>query len=78
MESNIVVLENCQVGSMQHVSAVVSSLAIIVLVEKYKIDLKVEDVILLLRCLALAVDPTEEKCSVYEAILAEFSEGLRK
>ncbi|XP_068734956.1 E3 ubiquitin-protein ligase rnf213-alpha-like isoform X2 [Montipora capricornis] len=77
MLANFEVLKNCNAGSRQHASAVVSSLAIILIVEKYKIDLKREEISLLLRCLALDADPMEKKCSVYEAVLAEFSHGLR-
>ena len=78
MEENIAVLSDCKVGSSAHVSAVVSSLAFIVLVKKYSIHLKKEEVIPLLSCLALEADPTEKKCSVYEAVLAEFSTELRE
>ena len=78
MEANIAVLAKCKVGSSVHVSAVVSSLATIVLVKKYAINLEREEVILLLSCLALEADPTEKRCSVYEAVLAEFSPGLRE
>ncbi|XP_068731195.1 E3 ubiquitin-protein ligase rnf213-alpha-like [Montipora capricornis] len=78
MHANFQVLKNCNAGSRQHTSAVVSSLAIILIVEKYKIDLKREEIILLLRCLALDADLTEKKCSLYEAVLGEFSDDLRK
>ena len=78
MDANIAVLAKCKVGSRTHVSAVVSSLAIIMVVENYKINLKREDRILLLSCLALEADPAEKKCSVYEAVLAEFSPSLRE
>ena len=78
MEKNITLLTECKVGSTTHVSAVVSSLAIIVLVKKYAIELKREDVRLLLSCLSLEADPTEKRCSAYDAVLAEFSTGLRE
>lgn len=78
IENNIAMLAACNVGSTEHVSAVVSSLAIIVLVKTYFIELKPEEVKLLLSCLSLEADPTEKKCSAYEAVLAEFSTGLRE
>jgi len=79
MEKNIkAIVAECKVGSTEHVSAVVSSLAIIVLVKKYSVKLNIEEVKLLLRCLSLEADPTEKRCSAYEAVLAEFSDGLRK
>ena len=79
MERNIAILAESTVGSTVHVSAVVSSLAIIVLVKKYSIELKRQEVKSLLSCLSLEADPTaKKKCSVYEAVLAEFSTGLRE
>ena len=78
MENNIALLAECKVGSTTHLSAIVSSLAIIVLVKKYSIELKREEVKLLLSCLSLEADPTEKRCSAYEAVLAEFSSGLRE
>lgn len=78
MEENIAVLAEYKVGSSAHMSAVVSSLAIIILVKKYSIDFKREEVISLLSCLSLEADPTEKRCSAYEAVLAEFSPGLRE
>lgn len=78
MDENSANLAQYPVGSSAHLSAVVSSLAIIVLVRKYSIDLKREDIISLLSCLALEADPTEKRCSAYEAVLAEFSRGLRE
>ena len=78
MEENITIMANCKVGSSKHVCAVVSSLAIIVLVKKYAIALKMEEVKSLLSCLALEVDPTDKRCSAYEAVLAEFSPEFRE
>lgn len=78
VDANIAVSAKCNVGSSVHVSAVVSSLAIIVLVKKYAINLKREEVISLLSCVALEADPTEKRCSVYEAVLAEFTPALRQ
>lgn len=78
MEKNIAILAECKVGSSVHVSAVVSSLAIIVLVKKYSIALKIEEGKLLLSCVSLEADPTEKKCPAYEAVLAEFSSAFRE
>ena len=78
MDENSAILAEYQVGSSAHGSAVVSSLAIIILVTKYSIDLKREDITSLLSCLALEADPSEKRCSAYEAVLAEFSPGLRE
>ena len=78
METNVAILAECTVGSGAHVSTVVSSLAIIVLMKKYSIELKREEAKLLLSCLSLEADPTEKRCSAYEAVLAEFSPGLRE
>ena len=78
MEKNITILAERKVGSSKHVSAVVSSLAIIVLVQIYSIELTREEVKSLLSCLSLEADPTEKKCSAYEAVLAEFRSGFRE
>lgn len=79
MEENSAILVKQQVGSSAHKSAaVVSSLAIVVLMKKHLIQLKREEVISLLSCLTLEADPTKEICSAYEAVLAEFSSELRK
>lgn len=78
MEKNFALLAMCKVGSTTHTSAVVSSLAITVLVKKYSMKLKREEVILLLSCLSLEADPTEKRCPAYEAVLAEFSTELRE
>ena len=78
MEKNIAILADCKVGSSVHVSAVVSSLAIIVLVKKHSIALKIEEGKLLPSCLSLEADPTGKRCSAYEAVLAEFSSEFRE
>lgn len=78
MDANIAALAKCKVGSSTQVSAVISSLAITILVKKYTINLRREEVVSLLSCLALEVDPTEKRCSVYEAVLGEFSDSLRE
>lgn len=59
-------------------SALVSSLAIVLLVKKYDINLPGEDKLLLLKCLSLEVDPSAKRCTAYEVVLKEFSVGLRK
>ena len=58
-------------------SALVSSLAIVLLVKKYGVDLPGEDKLLLLKCLTLEVDPSAKRCTAYEVVMKEFSEGLR-
>ena len=58
-------------------SALVSSLAIVLLVKKYGINLQGEDKLLLLKCLTLEVDPSAKRCTAYEVVLEEFSELLR-
>ena len=78
MEKNIAIMAKCKVGSTEHLSAVVSSLAIIVLVKRYSIALKTEEAKSLLSCLSLEPDPTEKRCSAYEAVLAEFDSGFRE
>ena len=78
MEKNIGILAECEVGSSVHVSAVVSSLAIMVLVQMYYIELTIEEAKSLLSCISLEADPTEKKCSAYNAVLAEFSSGFRE
>lgn len=78
MERNIAVLAECKLGSSDHLSAVVSSLAIIVVVKKYSIALNRGEVISLLNCVAFEADPSGKKSSVCEAVLAEFSIELRK
>lgn len=67
-----------EVESGCHVSAVVSSLAITVLVHKYAIELKNVEVVSLLSCLALEVDPSGDSCTVFEEVLREFSPDVRK
>ena len=58
-------------------SALVSSLAIVLLLKKYNVNLPREDKLSLLKCLVLEVDPSAKKCTAYEVVLEEFSEGLR-
>ena len=58
-------------------SALVSSLAIVLLLKKYDINLPKEYKLSLLKCLILEADPSAKKCTAYEVVLEEFSEGLR-
>ena len=78
METNVSDLAKSKVGSRCHVSAVVSSLAIAVLVHRYSISLRSEEVLSLLSCLALEVDPSGESCTVYDEVLKEFSPEYRE
>lgn len=78
IEGNINDLAKRKEGSASaHVSLVVSSLAIAVVLHKYDIVLKMEEVISLLSCLALEVDSTRKKCTVYAKVLREFDSELR-
>ena len=78
MAANVRDLAKSKVGLGSRVSAVVSSLAIVVLAYKHFVELKENELKSLLSCLALEADPTEEKCTVYEEILREFnSESIR-
>ena len=58
-------------------SALVSSLAIVVVLKKYKMGLERDIEMLLLKCLTLEGDPTTKRCSTYEFVLKEFSEEMR-
>lgn len=78
MDENIAVLARCEVGSSSNVLAVVSSLAVAMLVKYFAIDLTIKELVALLSCLALKADPSEKKCSVYEAIVAEYSPALKQ
>ncbi|XP_022800357.1 E3 ubiquitin-protein ligase rnf213-alpha-like [Stylophora pistillata] len=59
-------------------SALVSSLAILLIFKHFKVKLEREYVISLLKCLKLEADPIDQKCTLYEVVLSEFSEGLRE
>lgn len=78
MKENAAVLAQSNVGLKTRVSALVSTLAIVTLVKKYKPKLQREHVLTLLRCLSLEADLTGQKCTLYEVVLDEFSEGLRR
>lgn len=78
LEANARDLSKSKVGLGSRASAVVSSLAIVVLAYKHVVELKEKELKSLLSCLALEADPTEQKCTVYEEILREFnSESIR-
>lgn len=77
MATNVQNLAKSQVGSGCHISAVVSSLAIAFLVHKHGIELTKEEVISLLSCLAVKVDPAGKTCAVYEEVSREFSADFR-
>ena len=74
---NASVLADSKTDLNARTSALVSSLVIVMLLEKYDIKVQREDAIRLLKCLVLEVDPTAKKCTAYEVVLKEFSEGLR-
>ena len=78
MKENAAILAQSDVQLKARASALVSSLAIVLICKQYKIKLQRENVLSLLRCLSLEGDPTEQKCTLYEVVLEEFSEGLRK
>ncbi|XP_022801884.1 E3 ubiquitin-protein ligase rnf213-alpha-like, partial [Stylophora pistillata] len=78
MKENVSTLAKCQVGTSDHVSAVVSSLAILLVVNKYAIGLKGEELNAMLSCLALQANATDKTCSSYEALLNEFDTELRQ
>ncbi|PFX19442.1 E3 ubiquitin-protein ligase RNF213 [Stylophora pistillata] len=77
MGENYAVLTKRDVGFKTRVSALVSTLGMVTLFKHYQTELSRELVLTLLRCLSLEADPTEEKCTMYEVVLDEFSEGLR-
>ena len=78
LKENADILSQRGMNLKTRASALVSSLAIVILVKKYNPYLRREYKLTLLDCLSLEADPTEKKCSIYEVVLAEFSEGLRK
>ena len=77
IEKNIAILADGKVGSSARVLAVASSLAMVIVVKRYSIELEREEVKSLLSCLSLEVDPEEKKCLAYEVVLEEFSPELR-
>ena len=77
MKENSTVLAQIKMDLIARAAALVSSLAIVLLLKKYGINLPEEYKLLLLKCLALEADPSAKKCTAYEVVLEEFSEGLR-
>ena len=78
LDENAAILSQSEFNFKTRASALVSSLAIVILVKTYKPDLPREHILTLLVCLSLEADLTEKKCTLYEVVLEEFSEGLRK
>lgn len=77
MKDNSTVLAQSKTDLIRRASALVSSLAIVLLVKKYNINLPEGYKLLLLKCLALEADPSAKQCTSYEVVLDEFTEGLR-
>lgn len=77
MLENASILSNGKTDLDARASALVSSLVIVMLLEKYNLTLERDIKLSLLKCLALEVDPTSKKCTAYEVVLKEFSDGLR-
>ena len=78
LDENAEILSQSEINFKTRASALVSSLAIVILVKKYEPDLPRKHKLTLLGCLSLEADPMEKKCTLYEVVLEEFSEGLRK
>lgn len=78
LEASIAILTKSKFGSMDHWSALISSLATIVVFKKYSIYLKEERQVSLLRSLAFEAGVHGEMRSVCEDVLAELSTELRK
>lgn len=78
LKENADILSQSQIDLKTRASVLVSSLAIVILVKKYKSNLPREHKRTLLGCLSLEADPTEKKCTPYEVVLEMFSEGLRE
>jgi len=77
VEENAAILAHSKRDLNARASALVSSLAIVLLLKQYNISLQREYRLLLLKCLALEVDPTAKRCTPYEVVLEQFSDGLR-
>lgn len=78
LKENADILSQSQIDLKTRASVLVSSLAIVILVKKYESNLSREHKRTLLGCLSLEADPTEKKCTPYEVVLENFSEGLRE
>ena len=78
LKENADILSQSEIDLKTRASVLVSSLAIVILIRKYKSNLPLEHKLTLLGCLSLEADPTEKKCTIYEVVLKEFGEPLRK
>lgn len=78
LKENADILSQSEIDLKTRASVLVSSLAIVILIRKYKSNLPWEHKLTLLGCLSLEADPTEKKCTIYEVVLKEFGEPLRK
>ena len=78
LKENADILSQSEIDLKTRASVLVSSLAIVILIRKYKSNLPWEHKLTLLACLSLEADPTEKKCTIYEVVLEEFGERLRK
>lgn len=78
MGENFAVLAKNDVAFETRISAVVSTLAMVTLFKLYQTKLPREHVLTLLRCLSIEADPTGQKCTMYEVVLDEFREELRR
>ena len=78
LKENADILSQREVDMKTRASALVSSLAIVILVKKFKSDFPRERKLTLLGCLSLEADVAKKKCTMYEVVVEEFSEDLRK
>ena len=78
LKENADILSQSEIDLKTRASVLVSSLATVILIRKYKSNLPWEHKLTLLGCLSLEADPTEKKCTIYEVVLEEFGERLRK
>lgn len=78
MGENFAVLTKSDVAFETRISALVSTVGMVTLFKRYQTKLPREHVLTLLRCLSLEADHTGQKCTMYEVVLHEFSEGLRR
>lgn len=78
MEENFAVFTKSDIAFETRISALVSTLGMVTLFKVSQTKLPKEHVLTLLRCLSLEADPTGQKCTMYELVLDEFSEELRR
>lgn len=78
LEASIAILTKSEFGSMDHWSALISSLATIVMFKKHSIHLKKDKKVSLLSCLAFEAGVHGEMHSVCEDVLAELNTEFRK